>query len=247
MWRAAATIALALAPLSSVAAEAPSIDPWAETRTQFERVMADLTSGVEGALVTSKHRTDADQARLLEEGYKPHPRSQHKLGLAWDVAAPLESLVALRDLAQAQGFTALIMTSPVMGNAYLHVQRYRRSPLPPTPAPVVVATTTTAIAPPPETPASAPEVAIEPPRPVEGTRLDLPRRLLRKKAEGRIVLLLQVSEEGRVLDVAVDSSDLPAFDTFVTEEVRQWSFHPPTRAGEPVLATARLPIPIRVD
>jgi len=245
MWRAAATIALALAPLSSVAAEAPSIDPWAETRTQFERVMADLTSGVAGALVTSKHRTDADQARLLEEGYAPHPRSQHKLGLAWDVAAPLESLVALRDLAQAQGFTALIMTSPVTGNAYLHVQRYRRAPVQDPPAPVVVATTTTAIAPPPEPP--APEIAIEPPRPVEGTRLSLPRRLLRKKADGRIVLLLQVSEQGRVLDVAVDSSDLPAFDTFVTEEVRQWSFHPPTRAGQPVLATARLPIPIRVD
>jgi TonB family protein len=243
MWRSAACLIALLAPLSGVAAEVPAQDAWAEARTHFERVMADLTSGVEGALVTSKHRTDADQARLLEEGYKPHPRSQHKLGLAWDVAAPLETLVALRDLAQAQGFTALIMTSPVTGNAYLHVQRYRRSPVQEPPAPVVVATTTTAIAPPPEPPAPA----IEPPRPVEGTRLSLPRRLLRKKADGRIVLLLQVSEEGRVLDVAVDSSDLPEFDTFVTDEVRRWSFHPPTRAGQPVLATARLPIPIRVE
>jgi TonB family protein len=139
------------------------------------------------------------------------------------------------------------MTSPVTGNAYLHVQRYRRSPLEAPPAPIVVAATPTAIAPPVETPAPEPVIAIEPPRPVEGTRLDLPRRFLRKKVDGRIVLLLQVSEAGRVLDVAVDSSDLPELDTFVSDEVRHWTFHPPTRDGRPVLATARLPIPIRID
>lgn len=246
MWRAAATLVLALTPLPSGAGAEPAPDPWAETSTQFASVMADLTGGVAGALVTSKRRTDADQERLLAEGYKPHPLSQHKIGLAWDIAAPLESLVALRDLAQAQGFTALIMTSPVTGNSYLHVQRYRRSPLHDSAEPVAVAAATAVAEPAIIEPASE-AILIEPPRPFEGTRLDLPRKLLRKKVEGRIVLLLQISEEGRVVDVAVDSSDLPDFDTFVTDQVRQWSFYPPTRDGQPVLATARLPIPIRVD
>ena len=251
MGRAAIALAcLVVLPLVSRAGESPPAVDWAETRAAFARAMAEITSGVAEARVTSKHRTEADQERLAEQGYRPHPHSQHKLGLAWDVAAPAESLETLRDLARAQGFTALIMTSPVTGASYLHVQRFARSPLgKQKAAPVLVA----AAAPEPAAPAPVaaapiePEPAIEPPRPMAGARLDFPRRLLRKKVDGRIVLLLEVSEEGRVLDVAVDSSDLPEFEDFVANEVRRWSFHPPTREGRPVVATARLPIPIRLD
>lgn len=249
-----ATIVLAclvVLPLASRAGESRPADDWAETRARFASAMGQMTSGVAGALVTSKHRTEADQVRLAEAGYEPHPRSQHKLGLAWDIAAPAESLETLRDLARAQGFTALIMQSPVTGASYLHVQRFARSPLG-TKKSTAIATDESA------TPASTepapvvaalpePEPAIEPPRPMAGAKLDFPRRLLRKKVDGRIVLLLQVSEEGRVLDVAVDSSDLPEFEDFVANEVRRWSFHPPTREGRPVVATARLPIPIRLE
>lgn len=244
-------VLLSMLPRAAWAGESRPAQDWAETRTQFASAMAQITSEVAGVLVTSKHRTEADQERLAEEGYKPHPHSQHKLGLAWDIAAPAESLETLRDRARAQGFTALIMTSPVTGASYLHVQRFARSPLgkkrqldamvadaAATPAAEPVAV----VAVMPE-----PEPAIEPPRPLPGAKLDFPRRLLRKKVDGRIVLLLQVSEEGRVLDVAVDSSDLPEFEDFVANEVRRWSFHPPTREGRPVVATARLPIPIRLD
>ena len=52
---------------------------------------------------------------------------------------------------------------------------------------------------------------------------------------------------GEVLDVQIASSDLPDFSDFVSREVRSWKFTPPTRAGRPVRATARLPIPIHIN
>jgi TonB family protein len=63
---------------------------------------------------------------------------------------------------------------------------------------------------------------------------------------GRIVLMLELSEAGKVLSVEIDSSDLPEFEDFVASAVRSWRFTPPTRGGRPVEAWARLPIPIRV-
>jgi TonB family protein len=84
------------------------------------------------------------------------------------------------------------------------------------------------------------------PRPVDVTGLDLPRHLRRREARGRIVLMLELSPEGEVLAARIDSSDLPEFDAFVLERVKDWTFTPPTREGRPVHARARLPIPIRV-
>jgi TonB family protein len=87
----------------------------------------------------------------------------------------------------------------------------------------------------------------EVPRPIRAGELDFPPRLRRQKVSGRIVLLLRLSETGRVLDVEVDSSDLPDFDEFVAREVRGWRFTPPTQAGVPVEARTRLPIPIHIN
>jgi TonB family protein len=78
-------------------------------------------------------------------------------------------------------------------------------------------------------------------------RLDFPRDLRKKRAKGQIVLLVGLSPEGRVLDVAVDRSDLPHLDAFVSEQVRRWRFTPPTQQGQPVATTARLPISIEID
>ena len=64
---------------------------------------------------------------------------------------------------------------------------------------------------------------------------------------GTIVLLLKLNDEGDVLDVEIDSSNLPAFDAFVLGEVKRWRFTPPTQNGQPVKAKARLPIPIRIS
>ncbi len=85
------------------------------------------------------------------------------------------------------------------------------------------------------------------PRPIGVSGFDFPRRLKKKKVNGRIHLLIQLDEGGRVLSAEVDSSDLPEFDDFVAGEVRRWKFTPPTVQGKPVRAQARLPIPIRIN
>lgn len=85
------------------------------------------------------------------------------------------------------------------------------------------------------------------PRPLPGSRLDFPRRLMRKKVEGSIVVLLKLDEGGGVLDVRVERSNLPEFDDVVVSQVKEWRFTPPTKEGRPVKAQAELPIPIRIQ
>jgi TonB family protein len=87
----------------------------------------------------------------------------------------------------------------------------------------------------------------QPPRPIASAGFDFPPHLLRRKADGRIVLLVDLNPQGEVVDVQVDSSDLPDFDEFVSSAVRSWRFTPPTQRGQPVAARARLPIPIHVE
>ena len=85
------------------------------------------------------------------------------------------------------------------------------------------------------------------PRPIGVTGLNFPRRLRKDPVSGRIILLLKLDEEGDVLDLQIDSSNLPSFDSFVLSEVRRWKFTPPTQNGHPVKAKARLPIPITIS
>jgi len=85
------------------------------------------------------------------------------------------------------------------------------------------------------------------PRPIGVAGFDFPRRLLKKKVNGRIVLLIKLDAQGHVLEVEVDSSNLPDFDSFVLGEVKRWKFTPPTQQGRPVKAKARLPIPIQIS
>lgn len=245
-----------------------------DERRRFEAAMEAVVAGVPGAVVTSRARTDADQERLRLAGYRPHPHSQHRHGLAWDVAGPPEALDAIEERARARGLVPLRMTSPVTGNPYLHVQRYPRAPgrlremlavaEAPGPArealrPLLVASLAPAeLTVAPGAPAwddllalaaAGPLDALFPPsprivpRPLGTARLELPKRLLRKKTRGEIVLLVRLDAEGRVEDVAVDSSDLPAFEDVVLDQVRRWRFTAPAR---PESVVARLPIPIHV-
>jgi len=85
------------------------------------------------------------------------------------------------------------------------------------------------------------------PRPIGVSGFNFPRRLLKKKVSGRIVLLVKLDSDGRVLEVEVEESNLPAFDSFVLGEVKRWRFTPPTQQGQPVKAKARLPIPIHIS
>lgn len=84
------------------------------------------------------------------------------------------------------------------------------------------------------------------PRPMPGSQLDFPRRLKRKAVSGRVVLLIKLAEDGRVLESEVESSNLPEFEPIVAAAVRKWRFTPPTREGAPVRAQARFPVPIRI-
>jgi TonB family protein len=86
-----------------------------------------------------------------------------------------------------------------------------------------------------------------PPRPIGVSSFELPHRLRQNPVDGKIVLILEISEKGEVVDVQIASSDLPNFSDFVSREVRRWRFTPPTREGHPVRARARLPIPIHVN
>jgi protein TonB len=85
------------------------------------------------------------------------------------------------------------------------------------------------------------------PRPIGVTRFNFPRRLRRDPVSGRIVLLLKLNKDGDVLDLEIDSSSLPNFDSFVLSEVKRWKFTPPTQNGRPVKAKALLPIPITIS
>jgi TonB family protein len=70
--------------------------------------------------------------------------------------------------------------------------------------------------------------------------------LKRSAVDGRVVLLIKLEESGRVIEVAIESSNLPDFEDIVASQVADWRFTPPTREGSPVRAQARIPIPIRI-
>lgn len=86
----------------------------------------------------------------------------------------------------------------------------------------------------------------ERPRPMGVSGMNFPPRLLQKKVSGTIVLLVKLAEDGRVLEVSIEHSDLPDFNRHVVGEVQRWRFTPPMQGGRAVKATARLPIPIQV-
>ncbi len=85
------------------------------------------------------------------------------------------------------------------------------------------------------------------PRPIGDAGFDFPRRLLGRKVHGEIVLVLELNPQGEVLGVEIDSSELPDFDTFVADAVKEWRFTPPTQQGRPVAARARFPIAIQIN
>jgi len=85
------------------------------------------------------------------------------------------------------------------------------------------------------------------PRPVGDPSIDLPLRLRRSRANGKIVVLLELDSNGDISNAEIDSSDLPRFNKFVLKQVKNWKFTPPTQGGRPVHARTRLPIPIRVN
>jgi TonB family protein len=88
---------------------------------------------------------------------------------------------------------------------------------------------------------------VEPARLLEAPDIEIPLSLRRRKLEGEVVLVVSLAPSGDVIDVRVDTSDLPTrFDRHVSEVVRGWRFAPSTRGGEPIASDLRLRIPIQI-
>ena len=91
-----------------------------------------------------------------------------------------------------------------------------------------------------------------PPRPVAGMATNrapaYPEIALRRDQQGRVMLRVSVSADGRPLEVNVaQTSGYPALDAAALAAVRQWRFVPATQAGIPVAAIAEVPVRFRID
>lgn len=113
-------------------------------------------------------------------------------------------------------------------------------------APVAAITTTKKVAPPPPPPAA--DVLIpprsNPRRPNAGAEEIYPAMSKRLGEEGTVVLLLTVSDEGRVTEAKIDqSSGFERLDEAASKEaVRSWRFLPGTRNGKPETMQFRLKV-----
>ncbi len=89
--------------------------------------------------------------------------------------------------------------------------------------------------------------ALVPPHPLaaaEGNHAPIyPVLSLRRREQGRVVLLVNVTADGRADTVQVaTSSGFSALDRAAIDAVQQWRFVPATRGGTPVPATAEVPL-----
>jgi protein TonB len=84
------------------------------------------------------------------------------------------------------------------------------------------------------------------PEPVVQVNPVYPRELRNAGAEGSVVVVFVVNEDGQVEDPRVESSSRPEFERPALEAVRKWRFRPGTREGEPVRTHLRQPLRFRV-
>lgn len=115
-------------------------------------------------------------------------------------------------------------------------------------APVAAITTTKKVAAAPPPPPPAADVLIaprsNPRRPNAGAEEIYPAMSKRLGEEGTVVLLLTVSDEGRVTEAKIDqSSGFERLDEAASKEaVRSWRFLPGTRNGKPETMQFRLKV-----
>lgn len=144
-----------------------------------------------------------------------------------------------------------------------------RMPLPPVPPPhlpaprpAVAAATPQPVPPPPTTEAAQPAPQAQPAvaaagpsvpaRPVTGMASDRPPvypEIARRRGEqGRVLLRVNVSADGRPIEVDVaQTSGYPTLDEAAQSAVRHWQFVPAMQAGSPIEAVADVPVRFRLD
>jgi len=91
-----------------------------------------------------------------------------------------------------------------------------------------------------------------PPRPLgeasDNPPPSYPERARMRREEGRVVLNVRVSADGRALAVAVDeSSGHDDLDQAAMAAVSRWRFIPASQAGKPCAAAALVPILFRLE
>jgi protein TonB len=93
--------------------------------------------------------------------------------------------------------------------------------------------------------------AVTAPRPLAGASNpppEYPYASRMRGEQGRVRLRVQVDQNGRVVDVAVDqSAGFQALDQAALRAVRNWRFQPAARDGQPVVAVAAVDISFRLE
>jgi protein TonB len=73
-----------------------------------------------------------------------------------------------------------------------------------------------------------------------------PKELLRRHAEGGVVVLFGISPEGAVVAPEIFESAAPGFDAAALESVAKWRFKPANKAGVAVGTVAVAPVTFKV-
>ena len=77
---------------------------------------------------------------------------------------------------------------------------------------------------------------------------EYPELARRRSEQGRVVLRVEVSMDGRPLEISVArSSGFGILDSAAENAVREWRFVPATEGGRPVPATAEVPVQFRLE
>ncbi|MEM9081502.1 MAG: TonB family protein [Verrucomicrobiota bacterium] len=86
-----------------------------------------------------------------------------------------------------------------------------------------------------------------PPRPTTKIPPRYPKDLLKKKIEGRVIVLVTVDERGVVANATVkETSGFRAMDKAAVNAVKRWKFKPGIKGGRKAMMTARIPFNFRV-
>ncbi len=80
-----------------------------------------------------------------------------------------------------------------------------------------------------------------PPKPLLTVAPDYPTELLNEPMEGRVLVEMVISAEGRVENPVIKSSDHDAFSRETLKALAAWEFEPGTKDGEPVARRVNLP------
>lgn len=81
-----------------------------------------------------------------------------------------------------------------------------------------------------------------PPKVISRKVPEYPVAMRRYGMRGQVTLSFEVDPKGKVQNVVIFSSDNPSFDEPAIKALREWTFQPATRDGQPVTEKMRVPI-----